>query len=325
MPLTLILRSASLPAGTPFPELTFDGPRVVVGRGAGCDMRLPDPSVSHRHVTFRAAGSDWTLVDEGSTNGTFVGEERVQAQAPRPIAGGEMVRVGRVWLEVRIDQTPPTRDLKFATRDLALALVSQAMRALGANADTCVHVSEGPDAGQVLALVDEGRVYTIGRDGSCDLPLRDEDTSRVHARLARRGATVLVRDAGSKNGTRLGETRVTPDRDVPWKPGVPLILGATTLALEEPAAMALAELEAAQDEPMAPGDVTEAPAPSIASGPPTGTPEAVRTGSSVAPVPPRAAPPVKRSRWTPTDIAVIVAALAVIGLSFAGLWWLLQN
>src|SRR5438132_5312756 len=123
MPLTLILRSTSAPPGTPAPALTFDGPRVVIGRGAGCDVRLPEPSVSQRHATVRTSGSDWVVVDEGSTNGTFVGETKLAPKTPRPLKSGDMVRVGRVWLEARVDQTPPTRDLAFATRDLALALV----------------------------------------------------------------------------------------------------------------------------------------------------------------------------------------------------------
>src|SRR5256885_12335862 len=66
------------------PALTFDGPRVVIGRGAGCDVRLPDPSVSHRHATLRTNGPAYQLVDEGSTNGTYVRSEEHTSELQSP-------------------------------------------------------------------------------------------------------------------------------------------------------------------------------------------------------------------------------------------------
>jgi pSer/pThr/pTyr-binding forkhead associated (FHA) protein len=344
LPLTLLLRSSETVAnegpraassGPPLvseragvPALTFDTGRVVIGRGAGCDIRLPDPSVSHRHATVRANGSEYALVDEKSTNGTFIGGARLAPHTPRPLKHGELLRVGRVWLEVRIDQTPATRDLAVATRDLALALVSQAMRALGQPAETRVQVVGGVDAGAELTLHDEGRVYVIGREASCDLPLADSDVSRAHINLVRRGSSVLVRDLGSKNGVRLGEARLPVDRDVPWRAGLTLFVGATTISLEEPAATALAELEAAEDEPMGPGDAPPEPAAFSdllareAKGPP-----AAAKSPSVAPsrLSVRPAPPVKGPAWSPADVAVVLTALALLGLSVAGLFWLLRT
>src|SRR5580693_7280588 len=121
MPLTVIVRSAE---GA---RMTFDATqRVVIGRGAGSDVRLPDASVSLRHASLRAQGADFVVVDEGSTNGTFVGSVRVAAQTSRIVRSGDRVRVGRAWLEIRIDLAPITRDVAAATRDIALALVSRA-------------------------------------------------------------------------------------------------------------------------------------------------------------------------------------------------------
>jgi pSer/pThr/pTyr-binding forkhead associated (FHA) protein len=337
LPLTLLLRSsetASSERGVP--ALTFDGGRVVIGRGPGCDVRLPDPSVSHRHATVRANGSEYTLVDEKSSNGTYVGEARLAPLTPRPLKHGDLVRVGRVWLEVRIDQTPATRDLSIATRDLALALVSQAMRALGEAAETTVQVVAGADAGAALILADEGRVYVIGRDVSCDLPLADTDVSRAHINVVRRGGTVLLRDLGSKNGARLGDARIPPDRDVPWRSGATLVVGGTTMVLEEPAAIALAELESAEDERMGPGD--EPPPPSRSDDAiEGGRPERggakrgeIGGGRSPSSPPPRPsvrppAPQGKAPIWSPTDVAVVLTALALLGLSVAGLFWLLRT
>src|SRR5258708_5834766 len=137
MPLTVIVRSA---AGEDA-RLTFDGTqRVVIGRGPGSDVRLPESSVSHRHATLRSQGADFLVIDEGSTNGTFVGDLRIAPHTSRIVRSGDMVRIGRVRLELRIDQSPITRDVAAATRDLAFALVSRAMAASGADRTTKARV-----------------------------------------------------------------------------------------------------------------------------------------------------------------------------------------
>ena len=63
MALTIVIRSGD---GQTPAQITFDGPRVVIGRGDGCEVRLPDPSVSHRHDSIRQRGTDYGVIDEGS-------------------------------------------------------------------------------------------------------------------------------------------------------------------------------------------------------------------------------------------------------------------
>jgi pSer/pThr/pTyr-binding forkhead associated (FHA) protein len=326
MPLTVVLRSTGDESDTNPPALTFDGARIVIGRGPGCDVRLPDPSVSHRHATLRAKDGAYLLVDEKSTNGTYVDQDRLAPDTPRPIKSGELFRVGRVWLEMRVDQAPATQDLAHATRDVALGLVSRAMRRSGEDVSVRLRVVEGPDAGDaaVLSLVDEGRVYAIGRDTTCALPLADRDVSREHVHVVRRGPLVLVRDLGSKNGLSLGDARAPAARDVAWRGGGELLrIGNTAIALEDPAALALAELEAAPDEPMGPDDVPPKPEPSGARGvaPPADPAEpAIARG----PEAPKTATPPTSSSVSRADATVVLAALALLGLSLLGLYWLLH-
>jgi len=327
MPLTVTVRSEG--EGEGGPSLTFDAARVVVGRGSSCDVRLPDPSVSQRHAVFRAQGAEYQILDEGSTNGTFVGGVRLAPKAPRTLRSGDLVRVGRVWLEVRIDQSAPTPDLALATRDLALALVQNAMRQQGDLTTPTVSIVEGPDLGATLPLADEGRVYVVGRGETCDLPLADADASREHLQIVRRGATVLLRDLGSRNGSRLGEQPIAFGRDVPWRSASMVRVGATVLALEEPVASALGELESAADERMKPD---EAPPPPPSSqkqdaGPPPSSRGAeapiARLENSVHTVE-TSSKRKKRSRMKSADVAIIGSAIAIIVLSIAALVWVLR-
>lgn len=349
MPVTVVVRTASGASAAAEPSLTFDGSRVVIGRGSGSDVRLPDPSVSTRHATIRANGNDYAIVDEGSTNGTWVGGVRLNPQSPRAVKTGDLVRVGRVWLEVVVGQKAATPDLGLATRDLAFALVQRAMDAVGDDTAAKVRVAEGPDIGEEIRLSEEGRAYVIGRAETCDLPLADADASREHAVVARRGGQVLLRDLGSRNGVYLGESKLAPDRDVVWRAPTMARIGITVLALDEPVSAALAELEAAADEAMREEDIPpspnrepEAPEPADAPGPPPASsraPSSMRGPSSAAAPSLSGAAPIAeiaadtsqmtrvsrpRKGWTMTDVLVVTLAVGVIAASIAGLVWVLR-
>src|SRR5258706_6781797 len=101
MALAIVVPSAE---GKTAPRITFDAPGIVSGRGDGCEVRLPDPSVSHRHASIRQRGAEYIVMDEGSTNGTFAGPVKLSPQAPRVIRSGDLLRLGRVWLEVLVEQ-----------------------------------------------------------------------------------------------------------------------------------------------------------------------------------------------------------------------------
>jgi pSer/pThr/pTyr-binding forkhead associated (FHA) protein len=342
MPVTVVVRSASpihqvsdrlrRSAGGNAPSLTFDGSRIVIGRSDGSDVRLPDPSVSLRHASIRAQGAEYAIIDEGSTNGTWVGGVKLGPRTPRLVKSGDLVRVGRVWLELVIGQKPATPDLGLATRDLALALVRNAMDAVGDDTLAKVRIAEGPDLGAEIALVDEGRVYLIGRGENCDLLLADEDASREHASVVRRGGQVLLRDLGSRNGVFLGDSRLIPDRDTLWRPPTMARIGVAVLALDEPVSLALAELEAAADEAIA--DVDAPPPPVSAEGapaPPSAAPPEPAVGAPIAEIAKgggsRSATTVTRKprrTWTAADILVVTIAMAIIGASVAGLVWVLR-
>lgn len=328
MPITIIVRHG---AGEDT-RLTFDGTqRVVIGRGPGSDVRLPDASVSHRHATLRGQGSDFALVDEGSTNGTFVGAVRIAPRTSRLVRSGDTVRVGRVVLELRIDQSPITRDVAAATRDLALAMVSQAMAAMGTDRTPKVRVVEGRDQGVVLALARDDHPYAIGRAPHCDLALEDPDSSREHLSVIARAGAVFLRDRSAKNGTFVGDVRVADDREVPWRPTIMVRIGRTVLALEEPVSHALADLERAEDEPLRAEEEHVVAAPSVAAAAPSAAEGLTANASPGAATPPKSLPPAssrpakERPRWSVADLLVMAAALSVLALSLAGLVWLLRG
>jgi len=51
--------------------------QVLIGRSAACDFVIADGTVSAEHAVLMHIDGDWTLRDNGSTNGTYVNGLRV--------------------------------------------------------------------------------------------------------------------------------------------------------------------------------------------------------------------------------------------------------
>lgn len=67
--------------------------RVTVGRKGDNDIPLlGDLRASRRHCELVRHGPTWTIIDVGSTNGTFVNGQRVTR--PIPLHHGDVIRVG---------------------------------------------------------------------------------------------------------------------------------------------------------------------------------------------------------------------------------------
>jgi pSer/pThr/pTyr-binding forkhead associated (FHA) protein len=99
----------SLPAGpsTLLVQGTGDArPRTVrlaasmtIGRAPECELRLEDTYASQQHARLFAKNGSWFVEDLGSTNGTFVNDQKLAA--PAMLQPGDKVRVGQTILELR--------------------------------------------------------------------------------------------------------------------------------------------------------------------------------------------------------------------------------
>ena len=80
--------------------ITLDQPRVVIGRGAQADVRLPSRAVSEQHALIRVDGPDVSIVDEGSTNGTRVNGATLARGRRKFLFDGDEVGVGDYAIKV---------------------------------------------------------------------------------------------------------------------------------------------------------------------------------------------------------------------------------
>ncbi len=72
---------------------------ILLGRGTDAAIRLDDDYVSTRHARFATNGEQWFVEDVGSTNGTYLGSQRITS--PVPVGLGIQVRLGKTIVELR--------------------------------------------------------------------------------------------------------------------------------------------------------------------------------------------------------------------------------
>jgi pSer/pThr/pTyr-binding forkhead associated (FHA) protein len=88
MPIVGLLIDRDQPAR----RLDVAKPALVIGRSQDSDLVVDHNTVSRQHATIKLEGERFYLYDMGSTNGTFVGEERIRE--PVMLEDGMTVRFG---------------------------------------------------------------------------------------------------------------------------------------------------------------------------------------------------------------------------------------
>jgi DNA-binding winged helix-turn-helix (wHTH) protein len=83
---------------------TLEEGEHLIGRDPDAEIFLNSAGVSRRHARIGISAGRATIEDLGSKNGTFVGDQRLEA--PRSLADGDIIGVGSVKLTLRIFQTP---------------------------------------------------------------------------------------------------------------------------------------------------------------------------------------------------------------------------
>ncbi len=81
---------------------------TLIGRREDCDLRIPLGDVSRKHCRILKQEDELRVEDLGSSNGTFVNDQRIQESA---VHAGDALRVGPVNFVVQIDGVPPDNEI----------------------------------------------------------------------------------------------------------------------------------------------------------------------------------------------------------------------
>jgi transcriptional regulator with GAF, ATPase, and Fis domain len=89
----------------------FAQDEIRVGSSPDADVSINDPAISREHIAIRLGAHGWTITDCGSTNGTFVGDLRVERAS---IADDALVRIGKS--AVRLESLAETVEQEISPR-----------------------------------------------------------------------------------------------------------------------------------------------------------------------------------------------------------------
>ncbi len=107
--------------GAPFAARMEVQGRIIIGRSDFNANIYPEldltpyggreKGVSRQHAAILAGVDRLVIVDLGSTNGTFINEQRLEPQKPYRLRHGDTLRVGEINIEVLLDVVPVHEDV----------------------------------------------------------------------------------------------------------------------------------------------------------------------------------------------------------------------
>jgi hypothetical protein len=80
-------------------RISLTGAPVLIGRASDSTLVLTDDYASTRHARISLQEGQWVAEDLGSTNGTYLGQRKVDG--PVPMDMGVPLRIGKTVLELR--------------------------------------------------------------------------------------------------------------------------------------------------------------------------------------------------------------------------------
>ena len=211
-------------------ELSFEQPRVLIGRDTSCDISFEKdkyPMVSRRHAELSWGGRSWMVADLGSSYGTYLNGQKVSG--PVAVTVGHSLQFGTegpilrvIWFDAvesplspeHLSARPesssapltatPTVLRNVASQESVASAGSASSSALPAKLEFADDPSRPP---VVLA----GATISIGRDPACTVVFETSAAmvSRRHADISRTEKGYVVADNNSFNGTFLNGQRLT--------------------------------------------------------------------------------------------------------------------
>lgn len=194
-----------------------EGATATIGRSSNNDIQIAEQHVSRQHAVVNYRDGVFMVTDLGSSNGTFVNDNPVNA--PFPLFFGDKIRL----------YVPVIKFLTYKTGELSEG-PSTVIKATSPTGQGSLIVTNGPQEGQTIPLL-LNRI-TVGRatnKATWEILLQDPSVSRPHARLEKAEEKWRIIDLNSSNGTRVNNKEVDPSFPISLQDGDTIELGGSLL------------------------------------------------------------------------------------------------
>jgi len=218
---------------------------TTIGRASSNTIQITDEKGSRQHFRIEKQGSNFNVVDLGSTNGTKINGVRISTNIVLHV--GDQLSVGKTTFtyEDEPQKKPESQKLERGAEPLeagetvAMDSVETSEMKMPAPATTeespqyVLKMLEGKTPGKVYELGIEA--LTIGRHGSNTIQIIDDAASNYHAEIGREPIGYVLTDLGSTNGTRVKLKNKTEFEKVvktPLSVGMQIRVGKTLLEFD---------------------------------------------------------------------------------------------
>jgi ABC transport system ATP-binding/permease protein len=185
-------------------EFPLEQETAGIGRAADNELNLPYPTVSLHHARLAADASGCSIMDLGSSNGTFVNGAEIPVKVAQLLKDGDSVLIGPYELRFHAAATAPTTGRADETILASAASVAVAARRRPGHTVVLPPVLpprlvvSTPEWSREFPLLKDS--VTIGREPDNDIVVGADVVSRHHAVLQKRDGGYLITDLGSTNG-----------------------------------------------------------------------------------------------------------------------------
>jgi pSer/pThr/pTyr-binding forkhead associated (FHA) protein len=190
----------------PDQEFALGKTRITLGRATTNDIVLSDDRVSRIHTRLECSSRGCTLLDLGSSNGSYINDMRADRMLLQP---GDLIRLGGSLF--RFERHSPIQQAGMTVIDVEADLdkaLDQEILPFSVNETSQPRlVVVTPRRSWEVPLEDVDSL-SIGRTDENALILEHPKVSRRHAEIQRKGGIFILRDLGSSNGTWQGDERV---------------------------------------------------------------------------------------------------------------------
>lgn len=165
---------------------------LMIGRSDQANIILPVTVVSNYHAQLiKDANNNLYLIDQNSTNGTFINKQKLNPGVPYEITVRDQITLSN-------------------TNGVSIVFNPDAYKAGSVNTPPKdVYVDTKANTNLLSKLKQKGVVY-VGRGSEADIILDHPTISRLHAMIEKKGDyDYIIKDLGSTNGTFLNGRRIS--------------------------------------------------------------------------------------------------------------------